>query len=246
MLSITQFLIFELGTTCNLSGEHKKCPILKMKRKRTVLDDRMILSLAEMAYGDLDFSGWVGWHYYNEPMLSYYRMIGLMKEIKKRVAKARFALWTNGTLEERWKIGDLEMFDAVFVSDYSKKGNDYYREFYGDRLRIVRSFFDKRVVHEGEGSYERCLRPFVDFVVDNSGDVHLCCQDWRGEIEIGNVYESSLGELNERRNGVIRTILNGMDDKFSPPSCISCNGRCTKYPVLLGEVYKKAVRQLSG
>ena len=98
MLPYTQFLIFELGNKCNFSKIHPKCPILARTESNRKVPDEKIVELVKQAYDELGFTGLVAWHFYNEPMLQWKRMIKLMEMIQAQVPKSRFLLWTNGSI----------------------------------------------------------------------------------------------------------------------------------------------------
>lgn len=88
MLQYTQFLIFELGTGCNLAKDHDKCPLSKRKKGIKKLDDKAIINLAVISYKEFGFTGLIGWHFYNEPMLYWERMLNLIDRIREKVPES--------------------------------------------------------------------------------------------------------------------------------------------------------------
>lgn len=223
MLDVTQILIFELGR-CNLSHLHSMCPSRLLPMKGKVLSDTRIIELASEAYNKLGFTGFIGWHFYNEPTLQWGRMIMLMRQIKACIPKSRFILWTNGTMVPTF-FEEAVLFEQVYISDYQLKGANFYKQFYPFFYIIGQPTFDERLKHFTEPSTIPCQRPFVEFIVNNYGDAHLCCQDWRNDVKIGNVMEETLKVLDARKWKITKTIFQGMGKK-SPDTCLKCNAKC--------------------
>jgi hypothetical protein len=126
MLSLEQFLIFEISPHCNLSREHAPaCPSGNPLRWAGVetawpLSDDIILDCCRQAYQDLGFCGQVAWHYYCEPMLEWDRLWRLIPRIKRAIPDAAFCLWTNGTRMPA-DLAELAIFDSVWISNYGGK-----------------------------------------------------------------------------------------------------------------------------
>lgn len=235
MLQYTQFLIFEIGSACNLAQKHIVCPSKYREKGSYILDDDKIVELAEKAYKGLGFTGLIGFHYYNEPMLYYPRIFTLIRRIREKVPESRFILWTNGTiLIDDKKFDDIEF---VVVTDYENKGESLYKKYYRNRLQVTGVNFDNRLSYEGHGSSAPCLRPFVEFNIDTFGEVHLCCQDWEPKIKIGNVYEKSFEELLKIKEEISLTISKtiSIDNEI----CYKCSNR-TGLPDFDPETKKRA------
>ena len=153
MLSTTQLIIFELGSQCNLGNIHKECP--NATRKATglyELTDEIIAQCITDAYTKLNFTGLVGWHFHNEPMIQYERMFSLME--KNPVA--RYVLWTNGTIQP--DDGRINLFEQVYCTDYTGVNADYYK---GCKSITLFPFkrFDKRIqdTNNLSANNRRCL-----------------------------------------------------------------------------------------
>ena len=126
MLSLEQFLIFEISPHCNLSREHAPaCPSGNPLRWANLaiaepLSDDIILACCQLAYQHLGFRGHVAWHYYCEPMLAWERLHRLIPIIKRAIPAAAFCLWTNGTRMPD-DLAELAIFDSVWISNYGGK-----------------------------------------------------------------------------------------------------------------------------
>ncbi len=69
---------------------------------------------------------------------------------------------------------------------------------------------------------KRCARPFRELTIDHSGDIRLCCNDWRGVYSCGNIMDASLEELwNGPRFVSARKKLYARERTFAP--CYGCN-----------------------
>ena len=205
MLELTQQLSFEIGQDCNLSEIHDKCPINSMDRSgdKTLTDEIIINSVVE-AYTNLGFTGFVSWSFYNEPMLHIDRILGLMEKIRCAVPKSRFMLWTNGTIKS--EDPRMSLFERIWLTDYAKPETK----------------LDDRLEHYGAPNRKRCLLPFNDFLVSNTGNVHICCLDWANEIKIGNVFESSLKDLDAKRWEHTKKIAGKEMVDDTPLACMAC------------------------
>jgi sulfatase maturation enzyme AslB (radical SAM superfamily) len=237
MLSTTQFLIFELDDQCNLSSQHKKCPSNQRCRFTTQkITDTQIIDCVLEAYRAHNFTGYVGFHFYNEPMLQWQRMFDLMVKLKKLVKNIRFVLWTNGTIQPTDKR--IKLFDLIYVTDYSNSATQL-RQYFGDRADILPVNFDNRLIDPCTipPNNNPCGRQHIEFIVDCYGIAYLCCQDWRGEVYIGDLHRDSFQIMITRRH----QILNEMKRGFLPSRCQRCNEKINVYcfdPIIVEQTRK--------
>lgn len=236
-LALVQVLEFELGSKCNLAREHDKCPNLHFDRYADLdtskeLDDETIVKLAAAAYHDLGFTGIVGWIYYNEPLLQADRMFRLMGRIRDAVPHARFMLWTNGMLIPP-DCDAYRQFCQIIVSGYNDQGRRGY-----DRLRAkgISALFrdhatldDRLCDRPPDDSKTPCMRPFVEFIIDNFGNHHLCCYDWRGRASLGNVFTESLADIAARWRETIEYIGRREMTEQAPAACRACGHRWSRH-----------------
>lgn len=67
-----------------------------------------------------------------------------------------------------------------------------------------------------------CTNPFREMTVTWNGAVHICCMDWRGELVVGNVLETSARAVWEgERFEAARAVLFSRDRRFAP--CSKCD-----------------------
>ena len=226
MLDITQLLSFEIGTDCNLSDRHSGiCPINNIDRGNRVLTDELIVNAVKDAHDD-GFTGMVAFHFYNEPMLHTYRMFTLMDKILKDIPNCRFALWTNGTI--LIKDHHLKLFDRTYISNYFNFPMELYESIFTN-VRIVgfgEDGLDSRLQQNlcSIKNYGGCRLPAHDMQINNGGSMHLCCHDWENEIYIGNLFDSNIKTLAQKKFDIFNTIQNGITDE-SPKKCLTCKYR---------------------
>ncbi len=197
-LDNVKHLSFELGARCNLSHLHPWCPSNSRRDMKSELGAQEIQRAVMEAVQDLGFHGFVGFHYYNEPLL----YADIIAKVIAGGAYGRFMLWTNGLL---LKEEHARLFQWIVITDYrDNTGRDLRGE-----IRRLRALFPETTIqliperHDGRANnydYSRkepvpCFRPNLEIPIDCRGDVHLCCQDWKGEARIGNIRRNSLAEI---------------------------------------------------
>jgi hypothetical protein len=184
--------------------------------------------LVNEVYTKYGFRGLIAWHYYNEPMLQATRIFNLMEQIRKEFPDSRFLLWTNCTICP--KDSRVGLFEKVYCTDYLNEGADkLYKYFEGVGwfgYKGKETVLDDRLVTSlGEVSFVRCLRPFVDLIIDNYGTVPLCCFDWQNTVKVGNIWENSLEEILEAREIIRKKICGKEMLKDAPERCLRCQCR---------------------
>ena len=246
-MRLQQFLIFEICKECNLGAKHGECPNRAPERYgrgdcSKPMTDEMIIDIAERFYNEFGFTGFIGWHYYNEPLLAKERVLALMVKIKARVQAARFVLWTNGTLLPA-DCQELSGFGLAWVTNYD--GGDYNRIRKAiPKTKIVSWGLDARVEPHGGRSPRLCGRIFSEFIFDYFGNVHICCIDWRREVEIGNAHIDSLELLVARFQNVRRKIAGAEMADDAPELCLECKLRHNKPASLVPEISTLAVKAM--
>jgi hypothetical protein len=224
-----QFLDFELGTGCNLSKLHTACPANKPSVRFEHLDatkamtDDQILAVAKAAYTKHGFHGYVGWHYYNEPLLYAKRMWPLMEKLKAKVPKARFVLWTNGELLPE-NLEDLKAFSQIWISNYFHKDFSAVQALV-PRTHILGGDLDTRLVMPRMYHTAPCLRPYVELIFDYYGNAHICCMDWKGKASPGNIHKQPLEAIVAEMQRIRRTVSGTIMTADAPAVCKTCELR---------------------
>lgn len=229
-MNLTGFLILELTDRCNLGGVHTACPNRSPERwatlphERTLTDEEWV-RIAERFYQEFGFTGAVGFHYYNSPLIDTPRVLRVVRAIRARVPQATFCLWTNGTLLPADCSG-LAIFSQVHVSDYTRDGfpprNMAALRAACPRVQVHPGTLDRRLQHLTSEHDAPCLRPFTEFIIDHFGNVHLCCYDWRGEATMGNVLAEPLERIVERFQAARAAMAGHRMTADAPAACRRC------------------------
>lgn len=227
-MELNHVLVFELGSQCNLGRYHKKCPNMHPERYVLVdtsreLDDDTIVECAVSAYQKHGFTGLIAWHFYNEPTLQSERMFALMDRIREQIPQSRFLLWTNGT---RFPVDPtrIKMFSLVYITDYFGL-KPAWEPFLG-ALGVVGNIIGDPVLDDrlqpemSQPQLHGCIRVFTEFIIDNYGNHHPCCFDWRGVLSLGNVYKEGFDELVRRSKEFYKLIVK--QDGKVPEMCQWC------------------------
>lgn len=229
MLQATQLLTFEIGKRCNFEEQHKDlCPITHMERGDTAITDEMIIKASREAYFELGFTGFISWHFYNEPMLYWKRMLPLMVEIKNQIPQVRFFLWTNGSI--LIKDDRMKLFDTTMISNYNNKSIEELSQYFHNPLtKIGGQALDNRFTkHYGEPNDNPCTIMFDNLLIANDGEVYICCHDWQNEVKIGNLFDLGLKELDARRWEYAKQICGKRMTGKAHATCVCCTA---KWPV---------------
>lgn len=87
-------------------------------------------------------------------------------------------------------------------------------------------------------SSARCTLPFREIAVRYNGKIALCCNDWRGEYETGDVKTTNIQDIwNGERFDAARREIYHNGRTFRP--CEGCNYRATRVGLLPDKLGKK-------
>lgn len=152
----------------------------------------------------------------NEPLLDE-RMIELNRYARERLPKARFHLYTNGTLLTLDKFVALtEILDELIIDNYQQELKlikpcvqiveycDKHPELKKKVTIVLRKpqeILTSRGGHAPNRSHvasygkERCLLPFKQMIIRPDGKVSLCCNDALGKYTLGDVSREKLVDI---------------------------------------------------
>lgn len=243
MLSVLQLLNFELSTGCNLAHLHEKCPNRHPERFAGLdtsrpLDDDTIVAIATRAYQEFGFCGFVGFVYYNEPLLQAERMFSLIQRIRGNVGLARFLLWTNATLipQDCWRFSAFEQIHLSWYDGVDLPAVVGRLQRHCSRIH----WYDKRTCGLDDRIQELpppdptapCTRPFFELAIDAFGNLHPCCYDWRGRTGLGNVHADNLGSLLVRWESLLGEVCGEQMAADAPDACLRCGHRWSGYQII--------------
>lgn len=159
----------ELSNVCNLKC--KGCPSTVVEKKHHLPFKIVEKVLKELL--DMKFTGMIGFHRYNEPLIDP-RLFKILD-----ITPFPVVIWTNGTVLTSELKDELKC--ETIITDHSKCELD-------SRLDIY---------NWSPVKAERCGRK-NQLTISHTGDVVLCCYDWKDTVSFGSVKDESLVEIIKR------------------------------------------------
>ena len=216
-LRLMRYLSFEINHICDLSKVHVKCPSGHPERylfgsKDRALTDDIILGFWRWCRYSMDFHGIILWDMYNEPTLSMDRILNLMVLMKRADPGQPFQLFTN----KRPDPSLADEFDLVKFTDYGA-GKEL-----DDRLLLAKAEGKPYAEMQRTGWCGRCFGWTLN--IDNYGNWCLCCQDWRCEEAVGNIFTDDWYELFDRFKQKSRNLRWHDEESYNalPRMCRAC------------------------
>jgi len=213
---------------------HDRKPLVRMER---ALFDKILGELS-----DLNYCGDICMQWYSDPLADM-RLVDWTRLARETCPESFIYFSSNGDFLDtiRFRMLVDAGMNLVNVSQYGGRVEpnvqatqefvDRHPE-YRDALRVGIKGADV-LVNARAGSIpgfapdqplrERCIRPDEQIIVDASGDVPLCCNDYHGAYKIGSVRESTLLELwfHPRMYEARKALREG--DRTKIAICRSCN-----------------------
>jgi len=225
----TGLLSIEIGRGCNLANVHTRCPSAdvdrygKLDTSNPITDDE-ILKMIFTLYNEMEFNGQIAFHYYNEPLMYANRMFGIIDKVRDKFPESKFFLNTNGTYIEK-HLDKLHYFSTIILSNYDNKDWEWIREYLHPRcfLWVQSGSLDLR--KDNFTKYTKsdpCGRPYKELVVDYYGNGHLCCMDWKGVVDLGNVVTDGFKSVVDKFVKIRETISCDPMSKDAPIICQKC------------------------
>ena len=260
--ALLQILSLEMSVGCNLSSLHPPCPnSLKAARYAALpqadhLTDALIVEIVSSMRETHGFRGWVNFSFYNEPMLEYDRLLRLANLVKASNPELTLMLITNGMFLPKDPT-PLQVFDWISITDYGGKESPS-----PNRLQALHALcgvgrwtpdprgvfvtpgkLDKRMRGLGPDRSERpCVYPFKDLAIDFFGNGHVCCYDWRGLAQIGNIITDGIPACLARWERIVRSIAGPRMTADAPLSCRTCTYKGFQRIETLNAVAKQAAQ----
>ena len=150
----------------------------------------------------LEYCGRLSPHFYGEPLLDK-RLPELIKYVRCKLPNCYISMSTNGDFLKREICEELIKcgIDRFIVTNYDDEENSTLNMLAAKFPYYIylRSYKEIGLVDRAGEILKRnkslktpCLRPSAQLVINWSGDVVLCCQDYYGQYTFGNVKESHL------------------------------------------------------
>ena len=200
--------------------------------------DRLVDNLAEM-----NFSGRVSPHHYNEPLLRYELVKERLLELRAKVPKCKIVLYTNGDLLPKYFTGLIGVCDTIIVSLHEGRRN---KELLGLlNSRELNRYFRVEIKNIGSSEYGLLDRtnaispqriwhpttcPNYDFgrntlVINPRGQVVNCIQDHDADKVWGDLSSQSVQKIwGSKEYAVFRERMRTNDSLGFLGMCYSCLG----------------------
>lgn len=180
-----------------MAAEHSDfCPVCDKSRypeyeSHKPCQDATIEAFA-MKVHERGFQGFIGFHYYCDPLMNVSRMLSLMHCIKILVPASKFILWTNGKLLKHVHRTWLQSFDKVVITLHDTSDEIRLQEVTTglSNVQIAPALYDTRMDLYAAGGrvVGPCIRPArIELPINYYGEVRLCCADYRGYVSLGNI-----------------------------------------------------------
>lgn len=237
-LEVFGSIVIETYSVCNRRCEfcpvgHDKRPVTRMtgEQFRGIIDQ-----LAARAY-----RGEIALHFYNEPLLDQ-RLPEFIAYARQKCPDSFIYLNTNGDYLELEEFRKLvaEGLDWVNISQYDAQPSPRLEAFLAQAQATDRRHFSHvaRLAEQTRWSNRggnlaqwklsqplqaRCIRPDFQLVVNCHGKVPLCCCDYYGAQEMGDVSRENVFDIwrNFRFAAVRRQLRRGLRKNL--PLCQGCD-----------------------
>jgi hypothetical protein len=215
------------------------CPVSTHPKRKGRLDLEIIYSLLdELSEQDGKFQ--LRFHFYNEPTLDT-RLPDIIRYARSRLPKTYMRLVTNGDLL------DQELIDTYFSVGINQIAVSCHQQEVFERLSLLLRNLEPRPDIELRHSFRQTtwsnrlssvdlsknnfssalpsgVRPwgcsFLTSQIDYQGNVHSCCEDFKGALIEGNIAKDSFKSIRNRAAARTKETYCGF---FSGP-CRSCAG----------------------
>jgi len=205
----TRNVLIETTNRCNYSNIHLKCPLSLIKEKKILSFDYICKVLDEL--GKYDFSGIIYPFNYSEPLIDP-RFFLIIREIKKRVPKARVWIYTNGFMVDDNMLKELDDLgierinfsvysesEGIYIHKMILRNRDsmnvtlraYQRYPFCQKMNDKISWYESNPININRG----CPSPYKFLTINSFGEVIICCHDWKRKHVLGNIKEESIKDI---------------------------------------------------
>lgn len=229
----------EINSYCNRKCSY--CPNSQFNVTKQEMSVKVYRKIIERL-GDINFSGRISFHFYNEPLLSP-NLLEFVKYSQEKLPLVRKVLYSNGdylTKELLYELikGGIDFFVITNHDEVSNIKKHVFGEVYAglpeDIRKNIEYLFQTDLELTNRGKAVECGREIVDdvmpclipdslIVIDINGNVIPCYEDYHKTLIMGNVMDESLLEIwNKEEYRRMRNFLrHGKRGKY--PICKECN-----------------------
>jgi GTP 3',8-cyclase len=232
---IFHWLTIETSTYCNRKCH--ACPVSTSPRNKLYMPENMFMKIV----GDLvrmKFTGIIHLHLFNEPLADK-TIFEKVKILSNKLPMAQIKMNSNGDFLTNKLLSKLALagLDELYITQYDgevtkrtlevlAKASDAEKDVL--TVRVKSNFVGNRagllnnVVVE-EPILADCNRPSHQLIINCSGDIVICCNDYFGKVVFGNVTENGLLDIwrSEQFESIRRLLRMRKRNKIE--LCKSCN-----------------------
>lgn len=230
-------LIIETTTYCNRKCTY--CPNALNDRgeqsNEKVLDENLFKKIID-ELASLGFAGKILPHLYGEPLLDK-RLVNLVRYTKQKLPRSLVVIHTNGDFLTEESACDFENAgtDAMIITEHGNYPNNEIKRLIDSRENKIvykyRPSEDLILMNRGGSvplknyqKFVKCFYPSQALAVDAEGKVILCCNDYHGEYQFGDLSTESLVDIWNKENfkKVRKETKKG---NFNLDICKKCTGQ---------------------
>ncbi len=232
LLEHTGRVTFELSNTCNFSHAHTRCPAHEARGAPVFLPERIVYDILDFMAED-GFDGYeVAYHNYSEPTIDP-RLMLFLDAAKARMPNIRQYILSNGLTMCQQLYDELVAHGAtrIWFTAYDDATRDRLRalkkrsaDLHIDRkckLDLRMDMYDRKI----QDLKLPCHEPLESLLIRATGQVGLCCMDWRNSYPFGNLHDMSLRHVLE--SGEMHKVWNRLrkGGRSVLPICRRCKSQ---------------------
>lgn len=218
-----------LSNLCNYAGLHSQCPAHYIKKREIMPGNKVYQIMEELSQNG--YEGSICFHIYNEPTIDP-RLFMFINYAKKKMPNCRIRIYSNGYYLNQMMVEEFHDIGADVFNTTGYGVNEYERLIDMDiryPLNVVWGQLDERLDwYSEENTGQKLVNPscytFVDQVcIYSNGEIGTCCLDYKTPYKLGNVFETPLKEILERKELIAfqDELICGNRSKF--PLCRNCH-----------------------
>jgi GTP 3',8-cyclase len=229
----------EINSHCNRKCDY--CPNKTYQREISFLDERLVYKIID-ELKEKHFKGRLTFNGFNEPLLDE-RLTSFIEYARKHLPDVYIYLNTNGDFLNYplWKNLRSAGLDYAKVSQYEGHVNSNIQNLLSildekEMKHMYISVFDASTAHNRAGLVklensnevplkEICIKPFYQLRINYQGKAILCCNDYFGAIEMGDIYSQNIFDIwkSKKFQDYRRRLF--FKDRAALILCKSCNLR---------------------
>ena len=199
LFKYTNYIYFELSNMCNLSHYHKECP-LSLEKNKIILPSKIVLETLDVL-NKFNFNGTIAFHNYNEPLIDP-RLIKFIEYSRKSCPNSKIYFSTNGIFLNQIILDELieSGLTNIHISAYSNKEYERLSKLHYSIYNIISKqtlikdhleIYDKPILNRKQP----CFAPLNQIIISRSGNILLCCRDWKRNHTFGDLFKEKLDNI---------------------------------------------------